>query len=413
MYDNQDSPQRVSLLGSTGSIGINTLDVIKRNQRRYRVHALSAYRQVNKLFTQCLEFEPDIAVIGNESDSTWLQEQLRNHGLETQVRAGQQALIEIASCPESDIVMAAIVGAAGLEPTLAAAQVGKKVLLANKESLVITGELFMAAVRAGGAQLLPVDSEHNAIFQALPTDYADKVSKNARCDSSDHGVRRLILTASGGPFRSIPTDQFVDITPEAACAHPNWSMGKKISVDSATMMNKGLEVIEACWLFKLPPDQVDVVLHPQSIVHSLVEYIDGSILAQMGNPDMRTPIAHALAYPERIEAGTPPLDLCRVAHLDFEKPDVKRFPCLQLAYDCLSIGGLAPAVLNAANEVAVDAFLARKLSFTRIVAVIDSCLEKAAGMFPSAAIATLPDILEADQESRRMAAAKVEQFALT
>jgi 1-deoxy-D-xylulose-5-phosphate reductoisomerase len=308
------------------------------------------------------------------------------------------ALVDMAAHPEVDAVMAAIVGAAGLEPTLAAARAGKKILLANKEVLVMAGELFMQAVREHGAVLLPVDSEHNAIFQSLPANFSRGLSE---C-----GVRRILLTASGGPFRTIPREALADVTPEAACAHPNWVMGPKISVDSASMMNKGLEVIEAHWLFACAPEQIQVVVHPQSVIHSLVEYSDGSVLAQLGNPDMRTPIAYALAYPERIDAGVPALDLFQIARLDFEAPDFARFPCLQLAYDALRAGGTAPAILNAANEIAVAAFLDRRLSFLGIPRLIEATLSA----LPAGPEGSLADVLMADAEARRVAHSLISQI---
>lgn len=384
--------QNVTVLGATGSIGVNTLDVIRRHPDRYRAFALCAHSQVDKLFEQCREFEPEFAVVRDAPLVDELALLCRNAGLATSVLHGVEALVEMASHPDVDSVMAAIVGAAGLEPTLAAAKAGKKILLANKEVLVMAGELFMRAVRDHGATLLPVDSEHNAIFQSLPADFS--------CGLSQCGVRRILLTASGGPFRNTPLAALADVTPEAACAHPNWVMGRKISVDSASMMNKGLEVIEAHWLFACPPEQIQVVVHPQSVIHSLVEYADGSVLAQLGNPDMRTPIAYALAYPERIDAGVPSLDLFQIARLDFEAPDFERFPCLQLAYEALRAGGTAPAVLNAANEVAVAAFLDGKLPFLGIPRLIDATLKA----LPSGPEGSLDDVLLADAEARRVAA---------
>ena len=391
--------QRVSILGSTGSIGTSTLDVLRRHPRRYRVQALCAHRQADKLLAQCLEFEPEVAVLNEPRAADDLQKKLRERGAGTEVLAGTQALIEVAGNPGADIVMAAIVGAAGLEPALAAARTGKKLLLANKEALVMAGELFMNTVRAAGTTLLPVDSEHNAIFQALPEGFADELeSKRER-----HGLRRVILTASGGPFLRTSSEALRRVTPKDACAHPNWSMGQKISVDSATMMNKGLEVIEACWLFGLDWRQVEVLVHPQSIVHSLVEYTDGSVLAQMGNPDMRTPIAHGLAYPERAESGVPSLDLSG-SLLEFSSPDRKRFPCLKLAYDALRLGGAAPTVLNAVNEVAVGAFLAYRIGFLDISAVIAECVERLTpGSGSCGKIETLDEIVAVDTEARRMA----------
>ncbi len=383
--------QNVTILGATGSIGVNTLDVIRRHPDRYRAFALCAHSQIDKLFEQCREFTPAFAVVRDAPLAEELSLLCRKAGLPTEVLHGVAALVAMASHGEVDAVMAAIVGAAGLEPTLAAAQAGKKILLANKEVLVMAGELFMHAVREHGAVLLPVDSEHNAIFQSLPSDFSRGLSES--------GVRRILLTASGGPFRTTPLAALSDVTPEAACAHPNWVMGRKISVDSASMMNKGLEVIEAHWLFACPPERIQVVVHPQSVIHSLVEYVDGSVLAQLGNPDMRTPIAYALAYPERIDAGVASLDLFQIARLDFEAPDFARFPCLQLAYDALRSGGTAPAVLNAANEVAVAAFLDRQLPFLGIPQLIESTLNAV----PSGPEGSLADVLQADAEARHVA----------
>lgn len=380
--------QVLTVLGSTGSIGVSTLDVLARHPERFRVFALCAHRQVDKLFTQCQAFNPVFAAVGDETLAGELRARLREASLQTEVLCGPEALVRLASAPEVTTVMAAIVGAAGLPPTLAAVQAGKRVLLANKEALVMSGELFMRAARHSGARLLPVDSEHNAIFQALPRDYSDNLQAE--------GVRKILLTASGGPFRAIPRSALAGITPEQACAHPNWVMGRKISVDSATMMNKGLEVIEACWLFNIPPEKIQVVVHPQSVIHSMVEYADGSVLAQLGNPDMRTPIAHCLAYPERIDAGVSSLDLFKIGRLDFEAPDFERFPCLRLAYAAIEAGGTTPAILNAANEVAVEAFLDRRLSFLGISRLIESTLEK----LPSHAEGSLEDVLAADAAAR-------------
>jgi len=389
--------ENVTVLGATGSIGVNTLDVIRRHPDRYRVFALCAHTQIDKLFEQIREFVPEFAVVRDAALAAELGLRCRNAGLSTAVRHGMEALVDMAAHPDVDTVMAAIVGAAGLEPTLAAARAGKKILLANKEVLVMAGELFMHAVREHGAVLLPVDSEHNAIFQSLPTDFSRGLSE---C-----GVRRILLTASGGPFRSTPRSALADVTPEAACAHPNWVMGPKISVDSASMMNKGLEVIEAHWLFACTPEQIQVVVHPQSVIHSLVEYADGSVLAQLGNPDMRTPIAYALAYPERIDAGVPSLDLFQIARLDFEAPDFERFPCLQLAYAALRAGGTAPAILNAANEIAVAAFLDRRLSFLGIPRLIEATL----AALPAGPEGSLADVLTADAEARRIASSLISE----
>ena len=383
--------QNITVLGATGSIGVSTLDVIRRHPDRYRAFALCAHSQVDKLFEQCVEFHPRFAVLRDALLAEKLAERCRSAGLETEVRHGVEALIELSSLPEVDAVMAAIVGAAGLEPTLAAARAGKRVMLANKEVLVMAGELFMHAVREHGATLLPVDSEHNAIFQSLPADFARGLES---C-----GVQKILLTASGGPFRNSPLTDLANVTPEQACAHPNWVMGRKISVDSATMMNKGLEVIEAHWLFAAPPEMIQVVVHPQSVIHSAVQYADGSVLAQLGNPDMRTPIAYAMAWPERIAAGVEPLDLFKIAHLDFSAPDFERFRCLQLAYDVLHEGGTAPAILNAANEIAVAAFLDGRLPFLGIALLNEAVLQA----MPAGPEGSLADVLAADAEARLLA----------
>lgn len=383
--------QTLTILGSTGSIGVNTLDVIRRHPARYRVIALCAHRQIDRLYDQCLEFVPRFAVVGDSLLACELRQRLAAVGCPTLVEHGPEALVRMAELPDVDAVMAAIVGAAGLPPTLAAAVAGKKVLLANKEALVMAGPVFMRAVRDHGATLLPIDSEHNAIFQSLPRDYAGDMSKS--------GVRNLLLTASGGPFLKTSLTDLDRVTPEQACAHPNWVMGRKISVDSATMMNKGLEMIEAHWLFNVPAEQIEVVIHPQSVIHSLVQYVDGSVIAELGNPDMRTPIAHALAYPERIAAGVEPLDLFKIATLQFERPDFARFPCLTLAYRALREGDSAPAVLNAANEVAVEAFLDGKIGFTAIPRIISAVLDQSS----RSVLTTLADVLAADRAARRIA----------
>ena len=358
----------ISILGSTGSIGLSTLDVVRRHPDRFWVVALAADRNDARLLEQCLEFRPALAALASPEAASRLAREVSRHGLPTRVEAGPEGLAAVAAAPEASQVMAAIVGAAGLGPTLAAAGAGKRVLLANKESLVCAGRLLMDAVSASGAELVPIDSEHNAIFQCLP-----QPGPVGRCPP---GVRRILLTASGGPFRGWPAADLPRVTPEQAVAHPNWTMGRKISVDSATLMNKGLELIEACWLFGVTPDRVEIVVHPQSVIHSMVEYVDGSVLAQLGNPDMRTPIAHALGWPDRIESGVESLDLVAVGQLAFERPDTDRFPCLRLARDAAEAGGTAPAVLNAANEVAVAAFLGGRLNFTRIAEVIDSVLQR-------------------------------------
>lgn len=357
----------VTILGSTGSIGVSTLDVLARHRDRYRVVALTANADVDGMAAQCRVHRPELAVMADPDAASRLQAQLQRDGLDIEVQGGSEQLEQAASLPGVDAVMAAIVGAAGLRPTLAAARAGKRVLLANKEALVMAGPLFMQTVREHGAVLLPIDSEHNALFQCMPADYARGLRSV--------GVRRILLTASGGPFRTRSRDELRNVTPDQACAHPNWSMGRKISVDSATMMNKGLEVIEARWLFDAEPDRISVVIHPQSVIHSMVDYEDGSVLAQMGNPDMRTPIAHALAWPQRMDSGVSPLDLCAVGRLDFEAADPERFPCLRLAYEAVRAGGTAPAILNAANEVAVQHFLDGTLAFTEIPEVIERTLE--------------------------------------
>ncbi len=379
---------RLTVLGSTGSIGKSTLDVISRHPDKYRIIALTAQQQDELLFEQCRRFQPRYAVLLDEAACERLSKRIAAAGLDVEVLCGVAALERVATLPEVDAVMAAIVGAAGMQSTLAAAQAGKKILLANKETLVLAGHLFMEAVHRSGSILLPIDSEHNAIFQALPRGYAG--------DMKQSGVSKILLTASGGPFRNTPISELQHVTPEQACAHPNWSMGRKISVDSASMMNKGLEVIEAHWLFNAGADDIQVVVHPQSVIHSMVQYVDGSVLAQLGNPDMRTPIAFALAYPERIEAGVAPLDLFQVARLDFTAPDFVRFPCLALAYQALRAGGTAPALLNAANEEAVAAFLERRISFLDIPRLIETVLGKIA----SAEVEKLQDLLDADASAR-------------
>jgi len=358
---------RITVLGATGSIGDSTLDVVRRHPDRYRVFALTANAQVDKLAALCRDFRPAMAVLGSAAAAAALRDKLGADAAGIDIRFGPEALEEAAAHPDCDVVMAAIVGAAGLRPTLAAVRAGKRVLLANKEALVMSGALFMDAVRQHGATVLPIDSEHNAIFQCLPQ----------QAPHFGRGVSRIVLTASGGPFRTRAVDTLADVTPDQACAHPNWVMGRKISVDSATMMNKGLEVIEAHWLFGVPVERLEVLIHPQSVIHSMVGYDDGSVLAQLGNPDMRTPIAYGLAYPERIEAGVSLLDLAATGTLTFDAPDLRRFPCLALAFDALRAGGTAPAVLNAANEVAVEAFLQRRIRFTDIAAVVAETLAQA------------------------------------
>ena len=388
--------QHITLLGATGSIGVSTLDVVARHPDRYRIFALTAHGRMEELAKQCERFRPAVAVAGTAQGAQLLARLLTSKGVKTEVLYGQQALCEVAAATACDTVMAAIVGAAGLAPTMAAAKAGKKVLLANKEALVMSGALFMNAVKASGSALLPIDSEHNAIFQCLPQGY--------RGSPDSHGIAKILLTASGGPFLKRSVETLEEVTPEEAVAHPNWVMGRKISVDSATMMNKGLEVIEAHWLFGAPAERIEVVIHPQSVIHSMVSYVDGSVLAQLGNPDMRTPIAHALAHPERIVSGVDPVDLVQIGQLAFHRPDFTRFPCLQLAYDALRAEGSAPAVLNAANEVAVQAFLERKIGFRDIDRVIARTMERLS-------VSPIPDIdtlLEQDRHARETAMSIIE-----
>jgi len=381
----------LTVLGATGTIGVNTLDVVRRHPDRFEVIALTAARQVERLYEQCVEFRPKLAVLADPAEVAALERRLRAVGIETEVAAGPAACVAAAEDSSASLVMAAIVGAAGLQPTLAAARCGKRILLANKEALVMTGGLFISEVRRHGASLVPIDSEHNAIFQCLPRDFAGDMERS--------GVRRLLLTASGGPFRSRSAESVADATPDEACRHPNWVMGRKISVDSATMMNKALEVIEAHWLFGATPRQIEVLIHPQSVVHSMVEYRDGSVLAQLGQPDMRTPIAYGLGFPGRIDAGVEFLDLLRTGRLEFEAPDPERFPCLPLAWAALAAGGTASAVLNAANEVAVAAFLDRRLRFGDIAGVIGDVLEQP---LPGDA-RSVEGVLEADTIARHRA----------
>lgn len=380
--------QWITVLGATGSIGASTLDVVGRHADRYSVFALTGYSRMDVLYAQCVQHKPLFAVVADARQADHLQSQLHSAGLQTRVLHGMDALAEVSADQRVDVVMAAIVGAAGLPPTLAAVRAGKRVLLANKEALVMSGALFMQAVRDSGAQLLPIDSEHNAIFQCMPSNYINGLGHV--------GVRRILLTASGGPFRETSLEELARVTPAQACDHPNWSMGQKISVDSASMMNKGLELIEACWLFDASPEQVEVVVHPQSVVHSLVDYVDGSVLAQLGNPDMRTPIAHALAWPERIDSGVSALDLLLTARLDFHAPDPQRFPCLALARQAFDAGGTACAILNAANEVAVQAFLDQRIGFTDIPVIIEHTLNA----LPPVAVDELAQVMLADRQAR-------------
>lgn len=390
--------QGITILGSTGSIGVNTLDVISRHPDRFKVVALTASNNVDRLFSQCQQYHPDYAVMADETAALQLAERIGQSDLSTEVLAGVDGLIKVSQLDTVVQVMAAIVGAAGLLPTLAAAKAGKRVLLANKEALVMSGKLFMDTARENNALLMPVDSEHNAIFQCMPDDLTEYHSSvkmtNQRANS---GIERILLTASGGPFRTWSADRLHDVTPEQAVNHPNWDMGKKISVDSATLMNKGLELIEAYWLFDMAISNIDVVIHPQSVIHSMVTYNDGSVVAQLGNPDMRTPIAHALAWPERIASGVEPLNIFEVAKLDFEQPDLKRFPCLRLCYEAIEMGGSATTVLNAANEVAVAAFLDEKIGFNEIAILIEQTLNKAN---ITNDVSSLEGILKADAEAR-------------
>ncbi|MDH3947425.1 MAG: 1-deoxy-D-xylulose-5-phosphate reductoisomerase [Gammaproteobacteria bacterium] len=390
--------QGITILGSTGSIGVNTLDVISRHPDSFKVVALTANNQVERLFSQCQQHHPAYAVMADETAAAQLAEQIKQSNLSTEVLAGVKGLVKVSQLDTVDQIMAAIVGAAGLLPTLAAAQAGKRVLLANKEALVMSGHLFMEAVKENQAELLPIDSEHNAIFQCMPSTFFND-------GLAAVGVQRILLTGSGGPFRTTSLDELVNVTPEQACAHPNWDMGRKISVDSATMMNKGLELIEACWLFNTTPDYVEIMLHPQSVIHSMVEYVDGSVLAQLGQPDMRTPIAHAMAWPKRIDSGVERLNLIDVARLEFEKPDQQRFPCLRLAEMAAREGGTAPAILNAANEVAVADFLENKLKFTDIACLVEDVMTD----MPSSVAYDLDTILLADCEAREHARRWVKQ----
>ena len=379
----------ICVLGSTGSIGVSTLDIVARHPDRYKIIALTANTNIDDLFQQCLAFHPEYAVVVDAAKAEQFKTKISSSAVsDIEVLSGAKALEQVASLDNVDSVMAAIVGAAGLLPTLAAAKAAKTILLANKEALVMSGDIFMQTIADSGAELLPIDSEHNAIFQCMP--YGYEAGAQAKV------VRRILLTASGGPFREMPLEQLPDVTPAQAVAHPNWDMGKKISVDSATMMNKGLELIEACLLFNIPSEKIQVVIHKQSVIHSMVDYVDGTVLAQMGNPDMRIPIAHAMAWPERFESGAEPLNIFDVERLDFETPDLDRFPCLRLAYEAIDAGGIMPTVLNAANEIAVDAFLNEKIPFTGIPVVIERCMEK----FTADDANSLDLILQADEQAR-------------
>jgi 1-deoxy-D-xylulose-5-phosphate reductoisomerase len=391
MVNGEISVKGICILGATGSIGVNTLDVAARHPEKYKIIALSANSQVDRLVEQCEQYQPEYAVMAGEKAAQELEVKLKSKNSSVQVLSGIEGLEKIASLPQVDYVMAAIVGAAGLKPTLAAARAGKRILLANKEALVMSGQIFMDEVKNNNAELLPIDSEHNAIFQCMPEDYENGFAES--------GITKILLTGSGGPFRTKALNELENVTPNQACAHPNWSMGRKISVDSATMMNKGLEIIEACWLFNTNPDNIQVVVHPQSVIHSMVQYSDGSVLAQLGQPDMRTPIAHALAWPERIESGVEKLDFFSISKLEFEQPDYERFPCLRLAEESIRKGGTAPAILNAANEVAVASFLDNELKFTDIAYVVEQTLSN----LTSRPADSLTEILEDDLSARKEA----------
>ncbi len=390
--------QVLTILGATGSIGKSTLDVVGRHPDLFEVYALTGAKQIELLAQQCIQFKPKLAVVLDESSANKLRAILQSSGCDTQVLFGKQALCDVSSSSEVTTVMAAIVGAAGLAPTFAAATAGKTILLANKEALVMSGALFMEQVKSCRARILPIDSEHNAIFQVLPKDYQGNLDES--------GIESIILTASGGPFLHTDINEFVSITPEMAVKHPNWSMGQKISVDSATMMNKGLEVIEAHWLFNAPAKRIEVVVHPQSVIHSMVRYYDGSVLAQLGNPDMRTPIAYCLGLPERIESGVPALDFTSLSNLTFEDASIERFPCLGLAFDALTAGGDAPCVLNAANEIAVDSFLKKEIAFTQISSVVAACLNH----IDISLSEDIDSLLEKDNRVREYARAVIQQL---
>lgn len=392
----------ICILGATGSIGVSTLDVVGRHPDLYKVVALTANTNIADLYQQCLQHHPTYVVVVNAAKAEEFKAQLVNSPIaDITVLTGSDALTEVATLDAVDSVMAAIVGAAGLLPSLAAAKAGKTVLLANKEALVMSGDLFMQAVTDSGAELLPIDSEHNAIFQCMPAGY--------KTGDANKQVRRILLTASGGPFRQMPLEQLPNVTPAQAVAHPNWDMGKKISVDSATMMNKGLEMIEACLLFNMEPEQIQIVIHPQSVIHSMVDYVDGTVLAQMGNPDMRIPIAHSLAWPERFDSGAEPLNIFKVARMDFEEPNFERFPCLRLAYQAIHAGGIMPTVLNAANEIAVEAFLNEQVRFTDIPVIIEKCMDT----FTVKPADTLEIILDIDNQARQIAHQLVSQLSPT
>ncbi len=391
--------QQVTILGATGTIGVNTLDVISQHPHRFEVFALTANQNVDVLFNQCQKFNPRYAVMLEEQAADQLSAKLKQAASATEVLSGMAALEFVSAHEKVDAVMAAIVGSAGLKPAIAAAKAGKRILLANKETLVMAGSIFMQAVEEGGATLLPIDSEHNAIFQVMPHE--------KRASLNDSGVKKILLTASGGPFRKSSAEELKRVTVKQALNHPNWVMGPKITIDSATLMNKGLEVIEAHWLFNASAEQIEVVVHPQSVIHSMVEYVDGSVLAQLGNPDMRTPIAYALGYPERLQSGVSSLDLFKIGRLDFEAPDTDKFPCLRLAFDALKVGGNAAAIMNAANEVAVDAFIKEKIGFTDIPALIESVMESS----QIKAVNDLEMLIVSDKEARIAAEAWVKRAA--
>lgn len=391
----------ITILGATGTIGLNTLDVIAQHRHQFKVVALTAHTNVAKLAELCVQWRPMYAVVADELHAELLQKKLNEHYCETKILCGVDGLVQVASAAEVNTVMAAIVGSAGLLPTLAAAKAGKRLLLANKEALVMSGQLFMQAVDEAKAVLLPIDSEHNALLQCLP-----RFNLQTR-QLEPLGVKNLVLTASGGPFRQHSLEQLHNVTPEQACNHPNWNMGPKISVDSATMMNKGLEVIEACWLFNTMPNKVQVLLHPESIIHSMVEYVDGSVLAQLGNPDMRTPIAYALGFPNRLSSGVETLNLARISQLNFEEVDMQRFPCLRLAYEAMLAGDTTTTILNAANEVAVQAFLDKKLAFTAIPQIIEQTLSNLSGRSAK----HLDLILEDDAQARIIARQEIQRLA--
>ena len=401
------SKRQLCILGSTGSIGCSTLDVVRLHPDKFEIISLSANASVELIFEQCVEFTPKKVALVSRSHAELLKKKLEDAKLgHIEVLSGESALIELAQCQTSDTVMAAIVGASGLLPTLAAVNAGKRVLLANKEALVTSGAIFMDAVKSSGAHLLPIDSEHNAIFQCLPSHQQDKIGE---CDLLDNGISKILLTGSGGPFRLLPNDELDTVTPEQACAHPNWDMGQKISVDSATMMNKGLEFIEAKWLFNVQPEDIQVVLHPQSTIHSMVQYKDGSVIAQMGNPDMRTPIAHALSFPERITSGVEPLNFFETASFEFQDIDFVKYPNLKLAIDACGLGQAACTALNAANEIAVTAFLAKKIKFTDIFKINESSVNK----FVSQQVSNINQVIALDQEVRQFAESLLANFTVS